>query len=129
MVKNSQLTDNLRTFSYTRLTCPDVTFSNNNLHVVLRLKRRKSDTEHLGVDIVLAVTGSITCPVEALQTLFRCQPLCGDQPLFGFNEEPLHSDWMIATLRKRAELLHGPASFPAWSKILRFCIDTRNRLN
>jgi hypothetical protein len=63
-IKTSQLNDNPRTFNYTRLTRSDVTFSDDNLHVVLCLKRSKSDTEHRGVDIVLAATGSITCPVQ-----------------------------------------------------------------
>jgi hypothetical protein len=66
--------------------------------------------EHRGIDIVLAATGSMTCPVRALRILFDWQPLRGDQPLFGFDGGPLRRDWMIATLRKRAALLHSQAS-------------------
>jgi hypothetical protein len=38
----------------------------DELHAVLRLKRSKADIEHRGIDIVLAATGSTTCPVRAL---------------------------------------------------------------
>jgi hypothetical protein len=97
-VKNAQVTDNSRTFEYTHLTCSDITFANDELHAVLRLKRSKADMEHRGIDIVFAATGSTICPVRALRTLFDRQPLQGDQPLFGFDGGPLHRDWMIATL-------------------------------
>ena len=109
-VKNTQLTDNSRTFKYTRLTRSDITFADYELHVVLRLKRSEADMEHRGTDIVLAATGSMTCPVRALRMLFDRQPLRDDQPLFGFDGGPLRRNWMIATLRKRAALLHSQAS-------------------
>ena len=69
-VKNAQVTDNSRTFEYTRLTRSDITFADDELHAVLQLKRSKADIEHQGIDIVLAATGSITCPVRALRMLF-----------------------------------------------------------
>jgi hypothetical protein len=100
-VKNSQLRDDPRTFSHTRLTRSDITFSNNDSHAILRLKRSKADTEHRGIDIVLAASTDDICPVKALRELFQRQPLAGDQPLFGFGGGPLRRDWMIATLQKR----------------------------
>ena len=45
-VKNAQVTDNSRTFEYTRLTCSDITFADDELHAVLRLKQSKADIEH-----------------------------------------------------------------------------------
>ena len=84
-VKNAEVSDNSRTFEYTRLTCSDITFANDGLHAVLRLKRIKVDMEHCGIDIVLATTGSSTCPIRALLTLFDRQSLQDDQPLFGFD--------------------------------------------
>ena len=60
---------NRSVFSNTKLSHSDITFSINDEHVVLTLKRSKTDTLHEGVDIILAATGTATCPVLALHQL------------------------------------------------------------
>jgi hypothetical protein len=109
-VQNSQLSESATTYKHSRLTRSDITFSDDDSHAVLRLKRSKADTTHRGVDIILAATGTSTCPVRALQGLFQAYPLHGDEPLFGFDGVPMTRNWMIATLRKRAASLHGHAA-------------------
>jgi hypothetical protein len=65
---------NTTTFQNTRLLRSDVTFSENNDHVSIRLKRSKTDTDHKGVEIIITASNSSTCVVQALQRLFRLDP-------------------------------------------------------
>ena len=44
-----------RTFADTKLTRSDITFSEGDQHAILRLKRSKTDVNHTGVEIILAV--------------------------------------------------------------------------
>ena len=60
---------NRSVFSNTKLSCLNITFSINNKHVVLMLKRSKTDTLYKGVDIILAAIGTATCLVLALRQL------------------------------------------------------------
>ena len=65
-----------------QLTRPDVSFSEFDQYVTLRLKRSKTDTQHCGVLIIIAVTYEQTCPVAALRRLFNQDPRPSDAPLF-----------------------------------------------
>jgi hypothetical protein len=71
-----------RAFASTSLLRSDITFGDVDEHVILSLKRSKTDYDHVGVDIVIATTGNSTCPVRALRRLFKedSQPM--DSPLF-----------------------------------------------
>lgn len=44
------------TFVDTKPTRSDITFSDNDQHPILRLKRNKTDLNHSGVEIILAAT-------------------------------------------------------------------------
>src|ERR1700733_3018195 len=57
---------NITTFQNTRLLRSNVTFSENNDHVSIRLKRSKTDTGHKGVEIIIVASNSSTCVVQAL---------------------------------------------------------------
>ena len=59
------------TFINTKLIRSDITFASNNQHAIFCLKWSKTDLENLGVEIVLATTHNKTCPVFALQSLFK----------------------------------------------------------
>ncbi len=48
---------NKATFAETGLTSSDISFEEGDRYAILRLKRSKTDTEHTGVQILLAVTG------------------------------------------------------------------------
>lgn len=61
-------------FSRTKVTKSDVSFVEGNQYAILRLKQSKTDTEHTGVQIVLAATGEKTCPVAALAHLYASDP-------------------------------------------------------
>lgn len=71
-----------RTFVDTKLTRSDITFSDEDQHAILRLKRSKTDLNHTGVEIILAATHDTTCPVTALRTLFTRDPQSHTAPLF-----------------------------------------------
>lgn len=59
------------TFTDTKLTWSDITFSDQDQY---RLKRRKTDVNYTWVEIILAVTLDHTCPVTALWILFIRDP-------------------------------------------------------
>ena len=65
---------NRSAFSNTKLSRSDITFSINDEHVVLTLKRSKTNTLHKGVDIILVATGTATCLVLALYQLWIQDP-------------------------------------------------------
>ncbi len=58
------------TFAETSLTRSDISFAEGDQYAILYLKRSKTDTEHTGVQIILAATGEQMCPVAALRKLF-----------------------------------------------------------
>ncbi len=58
------------TFAETGLTKSDISFAEGDQYAILRLKQSKTDTEHTGVQIILAATGDPICPVAALRRLF-----------------------------------------------------------
>ena len=70
MFYDSKDLTNRSVFSNTKLSRSDITFSINDEHVVLTLKRSKTNTLHKGVDIILAAIGTATCLVLALHQLW-----------------------------------------------------------
>lgn len=73
---------NRKLFSATKLTRSDITFSQDDQYVVLRLKRSKTDVKHTGVEIIIAATNDATCPVSALRQLFMLDPQPSNAPLY-----------------------------------------------
>ena len=73
---------NQKLFIATKLTRSDITFFQDNQHVILRLKRSKTDIKHTGVEIIIAATNDSTCTVIALRELFRLDPQPGNASLF-----------------------------------------------
>jgi hypothetical protein len=69
-------------FEHTKLQRRDITFADNDEHVILTLRSSKCDVEHTGVEIVLARTGTDTCPIKALRALFTLDPQPRRAPLF-----------------------------------------------
>jgi len=93
----------------------DVTFAADGTHAILRLKRSKTDKEHRGVDIVLPATGSTTCPVTALRTLFRRDPRDLDSFLFTHEGKSITRDWLIHTMRTKMDQAGIPTDFQGHS--------------
>jgi hypothetical protein len=94
---------NKRAFQNTSLLRSDITFSDLDEHVILSLKRSKTDYDHVGVDIIIAATGTPTCPVQALRRLFEedSQPI--DSPLFRLSSRPLSYRKFVSTVRQRLQ--------------------------
>ncbi len=69
------------TFAETSLTRSDISFAEGDQYAILRLKRSKINMEHTGVQIILAATGELTCPVAALRRLFIQDPCSPNAPL------------------------------------------------
>jgi integrase len=97
-----------RTFVNTTLTRSDVTFSDSYDHLVLRLKRSKTDTKHLGVDIIVAATGTRTCPIAALRDLFELDPQPPVAPLFRLQNSAFTYSRVVPILQDRARLAGVP---------------------
>ena len=72
-------------------------------HATVRLKRSKTDKDHLGVTIVVAATGEHNCPVLALQQLFENDPQPGDAPLFSLASGGFPRDKVLAALKQRLQ--------------------------
>lgn len=70
------------TFAETGLTRSDISFAEEDLYAILRLKRSKTDIEHTGVQIILAATDERTFPVVALRRLFIQDPRPANDSLF-----------------------------------------------
>ena len=69
MFYNSKDLTNTSVFSNTKLSYLDITFGINNKHVVLTLKRSKTNILHKGINIILAAIGTATYLVLALYQL------------------------------------------------------------
>ena len=54
---------NRKLFIVTKLTQSDITFSQENQHVILQLKKSKTDVKHTGIEIIIAATNDSTCPL------------------------------------------------------------------
>ena len=92
---------NKRTFKDTSLLRSDITFGDLDEHVILSLKRSKTDHDHVGVNIVIAATGSSTCPVRALRRLFEEDSQPRDAPLFRLSSGALLYHKFVAIVRSR----------------------------
>lgn len=88
-------------FKDTKVTRSDISFSEGDQYAILRLKRSKTDTEHTGVQIVLAAMGEKTCPVNALRRLFIQDPHPANAPLFRFSSSAFSRQNVVAILKKR----------------------------
>ncbi|OKP14626.1 hypothetical protein PENSUB_12534 [Penicillium subrubescens] len=73
---------NTQVFTATKLTRGDIRLSPTMDHVLLTLKRSKTDRNHEGVNIVLAATNDAACPVEGLSKLFLHDSQPTTAPLF-----------------------------------------------
>ena len=92
---------NKRSFKSTSLLRSDITFSDLDEHVIISLKRSKTDYDHVGVDIIIAATATPTCPVRALRRLFEEDPQPIDSPLFRLSSGPLLYRKFVSTVRQR----------------------------
>ena len=72
-------------FKNIHLTKLDIIFSEQDQYAMLRLKCRKTNTNHTGVLIMLAATKNFTCPVTFLRFLFTHHPQSFYASLFAFN--------------------------------------------
>ncbi len=88
-------------FSKTKPTRSDVTFSDDNRYAILRLKRSKTDRKHRGVDIYLAATSNSRCPVAALQRLFRDDPQPPGAPLFRTSTGAFTREHLLTTMKMK----------------------------
>ncbi len=71
-------------FSKTDLARSHISVAEGAQYVVSRLKQSKTDTDHTGVQIILAATNKQTCPLAALKRLFIQDPCSSNAPLFRF---------------------------------------------
>jgi len=105
---------NRSVFSNTKLSRSDITFGINDEHVVLTLKRSKTDTLHEGVDIILAATGTATCPVLALRQLWIQDPQPRGAPLFRLANRAFSSDAVMTIIRARLRT-HGIQNYASFT--------------
>jgi hypothetical protein len=96
------------TFTNTKLTRSDIRFSDDNKYAILRLKRSKTDTMHQGVEIILAASNNICCPVTALKTLLTRDPQPLSAPLFRLSGAPFDYNGFVKILRKRLREIGEP---------------------
>ena len=94
---------NKRVFTNTSLLRSDITFSDLDEHVTVSLKRSKTDYDHVGVDIIIAATGTSTCPVQALRRLFEEDPQPRNSPLFRFSSGALSYRKFVGAVRSRLQ--------------------------
>lgn len=88
-------------FKDTKLTRSDISFAEGDQYAILRLKRSKTDIEHTGVQIILAVIGEPTCPVSALRRLFIQDPRPSDAPPFRLSSFAFSGQKVVSILKKR----------------------------
>ena len=89
------------TFAETGLTRLDILFAESDQYAILQLKRSKTDTEHTGVQIILAATGEPTCPVAALRRLFIQDPHPPNALLFRLQSSAFSRQAVVNILKQR----------------------------
>jgi hypothetical protein len=92
---------NKRSFKNTSLLRSDITFNDLDEYITVSLKRSKTDYDYVGVDIIIAVTATPTCPVRALRRLFEEDPQLIDSPLFRLSTGLLLYQKFVAVTRQR----------------------------
>ena len=93
---------NRKVFITTKLTQSDITFSQDNQHVILQLKKSKTDTKHTGIEIIIIATNDSTCPIIPLRELFMLDPQLRNAPLFTLvNGAAFACNPVIEILRQR----------------------------
>lgn len=73
---------NHKMFSAIKLTRSDITFLQDDHYIVLRLKKSKTDIKYTGVEIIIAATNHVSCPISALRQLFMLDPQPSNVLLF-----------------------------------------------
>ncbi len=89
------------TFAETGLTRSDISFAEGDQYAILRLKQRKTDEEHNGVQIMLAAMGESTCPVAALKKLFIQDSRSSNAPLFRLQSSAFSCQAVVNILKQR----------------------------
>jgi hypothetical protein len=74
-------------------------FSDLDEHIIVSLKRSKTNYDYIGVNIIIAATATPTCPVRALRRLFKDDPQPLDSPLFRLLIGPLLYQKFVAMIR------------------------------
>ena len=87
-------------FSATRVTRSDISFSKDNQYAVLCLKQSKTNIEHTDVQIILAAIGEKTCPVAALARLYTLDPQPANAPLFRLSSGAFSRFSVVTALKK-----------------------------
>ena len=107
MYSASDLKDG-HTFTNTKLTRNDIHFSEDGKYAVLRLKCSKTDTMLQDVEIILAATNSLCCPVTVLKNLFTQDPQPPTAPLFHLHGHPLDYKSFVKMLKRRLHEIGNP---------------------
>ena len=95
---------NRRVFITTKLTWSNITFSQVDQHVILRLKRSKTDTKHISIEIIIIATSDSTCSVIYLRELVILNSQFVNAPLFSLaNGAAFARNPLIEILRQRLE--------------------------
>jgi integrase len=92
---------NKNSFKHTHLLRRDVHFADGDEHAIISLRGSKCDFKATGVEIVLAATGTPTCPVSGLRALFETDPQPADAPLFRTAAGAFTRERYVNTLRNR----------------------------
>jgi hypothetical protein len=88
-------------FEHTKLQRRDITFAENDEHVIITLRESKNDYDHTGVEIVLACTNTPSCPVTALRALLTLDPQPRRAPLFRTHKGAFNRNAYVNTMRVR----------------------------
>ncbi len=86
-------------FALTKATRGDITFGPD--HMVLRLKRSKTDKQHQGVQIPIAATGDQLCPVAHMKRLLHYDPQPRHKPLFNQEQSAFTRLSLVRVLNSR----------------------------
>lgn len=87
-------------FEATHVTRSDISFTEFDQYAVLNLKASKTDVNRIGVQIILAATQDVTCPVAALRKLFTEHPQPSTALLFWYRSS-FSRPAVIAALKSR----------------------------
>ncbi len=88
-------------FAETGLTGSDILFAEGDQYAILRLKQSKTNTEHTGVQIILAATDEPTCPLAALRRLFIQDPRPRNAPFFWLQSLTFSCQAVVNILKQR----------------------------